>query len=246
MKTSAVKKFWWVVFAVSAGQIVNHIASAIMLHNRLDSYFSAWTIGVAIAALILLPLAIFRLRAAYRREPPNWTGKWHLSILDFYAVALFAAVIMSLWYLAGRNTFIRVGIRQSMLLSIGFLVCLLFAARMGCGALLLRIHYALALALAFYGTMTIGAILINFASVFALFASMSLFGPLSDRLWSALSAVLAECWWIVGGGDRVGIAMPAWSLLAIRLALLSLPVGLLLLHWAKKRLARVQAEAVAP
>lgn len=200
----------WILLAASVGATLLFAVLCMLKGppkwNR-EGGFYAWPL----ATVLISVFSAISLKRSYRAEPGNFAGFWHLSIVDFYAVTLFAAVSMAIFRAAWPAYFIAVGIAVSLVLGFAYLFCLLIAARKGYDHAA-KYGGALSFFLMGFGWMTVGSVGIIFV-VFVLMRDVDgFFNVIQEILFMRLGNRLLETGIIV----------------AIRAGLLGLPIGIAL------------------
>lgn len=116
-------------------------------------------IAVPVVTGVVSILSALDVRRSYRKEPSDLAGFWQLAIVDFYAVLLFAALLMglanSLWPLEFKR---GIGIGISLVLAFAFVFCLLLAARKGYSGFAQKSVCALSYLLIGLGWLAVGMI----------------------------------------------------------------------------------------
>lgn len=210
MTPSARKTFWWYALAASMGGTAFFVFICII-----ETPPPAAMLGVYVWPLSCIATtvaAIWRLRRCYRDEPDAFRGFFQLSIIDLYAVVLFAALWMGGWRTLSMPNFVPTGVVISLLMTMSYALCLLVAARYGFTSSTSKIPYALGLQFKTVGWLSLGAMMVTILFLI-------LYRGDFQQAWE----VLRYC--IVG---TMGRYMTDSLLLPLRVGLPFLPVGTLI------------------
>ncbi|MEI6232506.1 MAG: hypothetical protein WCT04_05610 [Planctomycetota bacterium] len=151
------KTIAWILLALSGGGLLLFLVVSLTERSP-GGGLNALNVLVAISFAVLIA-SIVSLRRSYREQPGNFTGFWHLSIIDFYVVTVFAAVLMALMKAFWPENFNPVGIGMSLVVAFVFLFCILFAARHGFSSLRLKYVAALCFLCIGLGWLAVGSVL---------------------------------------------------------------------------------------
>ena len=153
-------------------------------------------------------------------------GFWHLNINDLLAVSLYVGAMLAIMKALTPDHFLSAGVPFAVICGVAFVIGLLVAARAGIRNG--RFFYAMSCGLRLTGLFSLGAVC----------AIM-----IMDKL-----TYDAPFYWIrtVLFGDVFSIYRQAvWAVLLHRMALYSLPVGLVCFEVAKRRAKREMAASIA-
>ena len=121
-----------------------------------ERWFYLWPVITALGVIF----STLSLKRSYRTEPESFSGFWHLSIIDFYAVTVFTALLMAAFRAAWPSYFIPTGAITALFFAIIYLFCLLISARMGTTGMPQKYVRALCFLLLTLGWMSVGSVAI--------------------------------------------------------------------------------------
>jgi len=169
------------------------------------------------------------LRRSYRLEPANFSGFWHLSLVDLWASMFYAALLMFVFRAIWPDRFVPIGMVVTVVLALGFTFCLLLAARKGCTTLRLKILCAQSYFWGSLGWMAVGMFVFIIAFI----------GVVENELGKSMKAlvVLIDIFSDVGGStDRLVFNV-------VRVGFVCIPLSWALRKYVERQLAR-QREAI--
>ncbi len=215
------KSFWWSLSAASFGASVFFALACILAGPPPARVW--WIYSWPAVSTPLMVLSLVKLRREYRDEPGGFTGFWHLSIGDFYATIVFTALLLAAARRISEQYFAPAGAAASVLLGIGFLVCILFATRKGFASNAMKWLSAFGMWLKTLGLMASG-----------LLAVVVIVGGIADGFIDTIQFLIS----ILNVFDTDKPAADS----ILRFAVLGLPFGILIVRLTNRYLPK-QAEA---